>query len=165
MSLSKWANVNPYVANRVSRILDVADRYGGRYTVTSGYRNIWQQWQLRSDPRGLPVADPGCSQHQYGLAMDVKFDDPWWQNWYLRAARTLGLITIKDDPVHVQAFDGSNFRRAVSEMGLCPHPDYVTRLPVRNNFTTGGSFCSLSQGPWPGFRCAQWSPTPTRLLE
>jgi len=129
VSLSKWSGVHPYVAERVRYLLQIADRYGSRYTVTSGKRTSAKQQELYRGRGPFPVAQPGCSQHEYGLAMDVSFRDPRWQNWYLEAARIVGLVTVPDDPVHVQAARGSAFRPVVEQMGLCPDPRFVQFRP------------------------------------
>lgn len=143
VSLSKFSRVHPYVTDRVRYLLRIADRYGGRHTVTSGYRTAFDQQRLFRTIRNVPVAEPGCSQHEYGLAVDVKFSDPRWQNWYLRAARALGLTTVSDDPVHVQAVPGSAFRPIVTRAGLCPDPRfvrYVPRTPKELCLATGESW-------------------------
>jgi len=71
-------------------IVEVAQRYGLRPRVTSTYRSIREQqrlWDARQ--RGehpYPVAYPGQSLHNYGLAIDLVCSDPtWlgavWRNW------------------------------------------------------------------------------------
>jgi len=126
VSISKWVGVHPFVADRVRYILRVADAYGGNHTVTSGVRTAQRQFDIWHDPRrDFPAAFPGCSQHQYGLAMDVKFQKNDWQQWYLASARNLGLTTVPNDPVHVQGVPGATFRDLTSRLNLCPDPWYV----------------------------------------
>ncbi len=120
--LNPFSGVHPYVKDRVRAILRVADRYGGQYTVTSGVRSRDKQSQLYME--GKTDTPPGCSQHQWGLAADVQFTGPyaqWWQDYYQRNARNLGLITVQNDPVHVQAIPGSTFRSLAVQAGVC-HP-------------------------------------------
>lgn len=120
--LNPMSGVHPYVKDRVRAILGVSSRYGGRYTVTSGVRSQDKQSQLYM--AGTTNTPPGCSQHQYGLAVDVQFtgaNAQWWQEWYLRNARHLGLVTVPNDPVHVQAIPGSSFRTLAVQAGAC-HP-------------------------------------------
>jgi len=78
--------------------------------------------------QGKTQTYPGCSQHQYGMAVDVQFSDNLWQEWYLSAARWLGLVTVSGDPVHVQTFPGKNFREVTEAMGLCSIPDPAQEL-------------------------------------
>jgi len=131
MSLGKLGSVHPYVRDRVRYILSVADWYGGRYTVTSGLRSKNEQADLFYT--GKTTARPGCSQHQYGLAIDVQFSNEVWQQWYLSAARSLGLITVAGDSVHVQTYPGKEFREVVVGMALCHIPDPVQEAWWRRN--------------------------------
>ncbi len=127
MSLSKWSGIHPYVAERVRYLLSLADRHGGRYTVLSGGRSLAKQWELYQAQTTIPAAFPGCSQHQYGLAMDVKFTDPEWQEWYLASARKIGLQTVSFDPNHIQAISRGSFYPFVNQAGLCPNPYYKNK--------------------------------------
>lgn len=71
-------------------LLQVGRRYGLRPRVTSTFRSIREQARLyekflRGETR-YPVAPPGHSLHNYGLAIDlVSHDNPWlgevWQSW------------------------------------------------------------------------------------
>lgn len=132
MSLSNFGGVHPYVADRVRFLLRIADRYGGQYQVLSGQRTLDKQWELLNTVKDRPVAFPGCSQHNYGLAMDVRFRDPRWQRFFQEAARAIGLVTVAGDPNHVQAIPGNVFRRETELRNLCPSPGYVNR---RNDLT------------------------------
>lgn len=126
-------SVHPYVADRVRYILRYASQWNPKFTVTSGYRSAAEQWALVTD-RNVTAARVGCSQHQYGLAVDVKFERDDWQRWYLDSARRLGLSTVSGDPVHVQAYPGTSFRNYVEGQGWCPDPSYPAQSepwPVR----------------------------------
>ena len=107
---------------RVQPILEVADRYGADYTVTSARRSPAEQEFLWLDCE--TNTQPGCSQHQYGLAIDVAFRDPQWQAWYQRAGQHMGLVTVSRDPVHLQAFPGNLLRPHLVRGGLCPTPGF-----------------------------------------
>lgn len=122
MSLSKWSNVHRYVSDRVRYILSVADRYGPQYTVTSGFRTPEKQREIWDRRGGWGVAIPGCSLHQYGLAMDVHFADPAWQEWYRASARFLGLHTVSNSPTHVQAIRSTDWFAFRSQKPWCPDP-------------------------------------------
>lgn len=71
-------------------LVEVARRYGLRPTVTSTYRTIREQQRLYSEylagRHPYPVARPGTSLHNYGLAVDlVSSDNAWlgevWRSW------------------------------------------------------------------------------------
>lgn len=70
-------------------LVDVAKRYGLRPRVTSTYRSLREQqslydrWLRGANP--YPVARPGRSLHQYGLAIDMVCDDPDWLGAVWRA--------------------------------------------------------------------------------
>jgi len=161
MSLSKFAGVHPWVQERVRAILDIADRYGGRYTVTSGVRTKAAQQTLYFDRK--TNTPPGCSQHEYGLAMDVQFQAPLqaaWQDYYQQGARYLGLTTVPGDDVHVQAFPGSFFRNWAVDARVCnPKMSLETRewrdcLLHSSRHTIGHQHsCRLPCGPVYGIPC------------
>lgn len=120
---SKLIGTHPYFAWATEYILDVADRYGGRYSVTSVIRTAQRQWELHNRPNSNAVR-PGCSQHQYGMAADVQFSNSAWQEWYLASARNFGLTTVRGDDVHTQLFPGAQFREWTTAQGLCPDPSF-----------------------------------------
>jgi len=132
-------SVHPWVADRIRYILDYADNWNPRYSITSGVRTAPEQFELYRTP-GLLAAQVGCSQHQYGFATDVSFEDPNWQNWYLASARNFGLITVAGDDVHVQAFLGSTFREVVADLGYCPDRRYHGPGGVWGDRTGSNSF-------------------------
>jgi len=137
VSISKWAGIHPYVSARVKLILDTADRYGGRYSILSGVRTAAKQFELWNRPGRLtPTAFPGCSQHQFGLAMDVQFQNKAWQDWYGASARNIGLTTVSLDPNHVQAVPGSRFQSVAAAVGVCPDPFYQQVAATLENVLT-----------------------------
>jgi len=80
------ASFRPYV----EALLAIANHYRLRPTVTSTYRSIAEQTVLyQAHLRGehpYPVAPPGQSMHNYGLAVDlVSENNAWlgevWRNW------------------------------------------------------------------------------------
>lgn len=86
-------------------LLDLASRYRLRPRVTSTYRSISEQRRLYeryiAGEHPYPVAKPGESLHNYGLAIDLVSDDnAWlgavWKHWG-------GAWTPKDD-VHFGAY-------------------------------------------------------------
>ncbi len=136
MSLHPLGGLQPYVRDRIAYVLRVADQYGGRYTVTSGFRTKSQQQALID--QGKTDTQPGCSQHQYGLAVDVKFSNKLWQEWYLEGARWTGLITVAGDPVHVQAFPGQEFSSYTKRIGLCVPDRFIAQSLKDVCFRDGG---------------------------
>jgi len=131
MSLSirnRLMGLHPYVSARVEYILEYASRWGPEVSITSTVRTAREQWDLLNRVNSI-AAPVGCSQHQYGLAVDVSFQDPNWQNWYLASARNFGLTTVTGDPVHVQAVPGAVFGEFVRSIGLCPDPKYPPSFP------------------------------------
>jgi len=145
---SQLASTNPYFAWAIEYILTVADQYRGQYTITSVNRTADKQWELFRQFDSKAVA-PGCSQHQYGAAVDVVFSNEAWQNWYLASARNFGLSTVVGDPVHVQLIPGGRFREWTVSQGLCPDPSF----PV-NEFTSSRQWrdCLLNASRTKGFQ-------------
>jgi len=125
VSLSKWSGIHPYVADRVRYLISIANRYGAQPRVISGKRSQAKQWRLYNENVGIPTAFPGCSQHEYGLAMDVEFPTRAWQNWYQQSASRIGLTTVTNDPHHVQALPAAVIRPILTGRGLCPSKSFV----------------------------------------
>lgn len=156
MGLSKLAGVHPYVADRVRYILQVADHYGASYTITSAWRTQAAQANLWVKQNRLPAAFPGCSSHEYGLAVDVVFRDPRWQQLYQQVAPLMGLHTVPGDNVHVQALAPSVMKSILQQRGLCPSPSYKNLFrggTSTNEMMCGrdGGFLALKEGG--GFGC------------
>lgn len=82
-------------------------------TITSGTRSIEKQAELyreltaraRREGRPYPVARPGYSAHNYGLAIDVmggtRFDSDE-HRWLIEIGKALGMVTVKNDPPHLE---------------------------------------------------------------
>lgn len=145
MSLGIKGGLNPYLKDRIQWIEDVIDYYGGQTVYISGYRSHKEQvrlWEKRNSPFNLdtrPVAQPGCSQHEYGYAVDVAFlpaidmipdlglptSNPFTE--YADAlAEYVGLVLVRGDPGHYQVIPGNEFKAWAKAAGLCPDP-VVTR--------------------------------------
>jgi len=120
---SQLANTNPYFAWAVEYILTYAQRARANFTITSVNRTAQRQWELWNTPGSFAV-QPGCSQHQYGLAVDVSFARDDWQRWWQASARNFGLTTVRGDSVHAQLVPGAEFREWASSHGLCPDPSF-----------------------------------------
>ena len=138
MSLSESRalnNVDPWLAIRMRFLGQVIDLWGGGQRYLSGFRTQEQQERLFSRRGVRPVARPGCSQHQYGFAVDVLWLPiiDFAQNIQLTGKQTdelmislgqqLGLVTVRGDPGHFQVFPGSEFRTWAVASGFCaPRP-------------------------------------------
>jgi len=166
---SQLANTNPYFAWAVQYILDYAERSGAQFTITSVNRTAEQQWELYRDFNSKAV-EPGCSQHQYGAAVDVDFVRDDWQRWWQASARNFGLTTVRGDDVHAQLVPGAQFREWAVRRGFCPDPVYRSPIQMfdsadnwrnclldilrrnRAGDKSGGS-CPLPCGPVYGIPC------------
>lgn len=125
---------------------DVVNYYRGTFIYFSGIRSVQAQARLFRDRGffGRPVAEPGCSQHQYGYAVDVGITGPIIEDRdaqdfvpsVLALARQVGLFTVSRDPGHFQIFPGSEFRPWASAAGFCPDPSWLSRADQSLNFQT-----------------------------
>jgi len=127
---SRLSGLNPYFGWAVEYILTYAQRSGANFSITSVNRTAQEQWALFDSPNSLAVL-PGCSQHQYGAAVDVVFSRQDWQRWWLASARNFGLTTVIGDLWHAQLVPGARFREWSRSQGLCPDPRYPTERPFR----------------------------------
>lgn len=100
-----FADLHPAFQPWATWIYDVAQYYGLRPRVTSTFRSVAQQAALyeryRLGRHPYPVAPPGRSQHNYGLAIDmVTADNPrLGAVWNLYGRRWGG----GHDPIHFGA--------------------------------------------------------------
>lgn len=81
---------------------------GGKISVGSGYRSIDEQakiynlWKQGKHPAPL-VAKPGSSNHNFGLAADLKFADAATRKWAHQNAGKYGLVfPMGNEPWHVE---------------------------------------------------------------
>jgi len=71
--------LNSDFACRLYKFLKAADAEGKNVTLNSGYRSIPRQAEIyrvfmANGGRGAPVAPPGRSKHNYGIAYDLHYD-------------------------------------------------------------------------------------------
>lgn len=173
MSLSQsraLSNVHPWLAERVRFLGQAIDFWGGSQIYLSGTRSREEQ-QFLFDRRGRrPVARPGCSQHQYGFAVDLSWLPifNFSLNLQLTARETadvmidlgnqVGLVTVANDRGHFQVFPGSEFKTWAVGSGFCdptPAPPISTFTPPRTDFvfrTCGEGADSVRQGLF-GLEC------------
>lgn len=73
------SGLNSDFACRLYKFMKAADGAGMNITIGSGYRSVQHQTQLYNayvagGKRGAPVAAPGRSKHNFGLAVDLRYD-------------------------------------------------------------------------------------------
>lgn len=90
---------------------------GGKVSITSGYRSIAQQqkiydlWKAGKHPAPL-VAKPGRSNHNHGLAADLKFLTPEAKKWFHANAAKYGLaFPMKSEPWHIEPINAKSKRK------------------------------------------------------
>jgi len=154
----------PYVQSPAKQALQKAiqDR-GQRMQVNSAYRTIAQQMLLYNDRfnNPNPVAAPGASNHQTGLAIDIE-DATGWEVYLMR----YGWNPLPGDPPHFDyQGDGTIDLRSQSILAFQQlwnqnHPD--------QRITEDGDFGpqtedALNRSPAPGFPQAPWDDKPRTL--
>lgn len=174
MSLSEsraLTNVHPALAERIRYMGAVLDFWGGKQLYLSGFRTSEEQ-QILFDRRGRrPVARPGCSQHQYGFAVDVSWlpvmnfaeniqlSPKQTDDLMEQLGRQLGLTVVAGDTGHFQIFDGAFFKNWAVRSGFCdptPVPPIATFSPPRTDFvfrTCGPGANSVMLHPLRGLVC------------
>jgi hypothetical protein len=77
--MGTFRDLDPRFQPYARYLYDYAQWLGVRPRITSTYRSISHQRRLYNEyqrgERSLPVAKPGCSQHNYRLAFDMVSDD------------------------------------------------------------------------------------------
>jgi LAS superfamily LD-carboxypeptidase LdcB len=99
------AGLNADLSSRLQQLRDAAQRdIGEAGRITSGFRTFEKQAALYA-ARGSnsnPVARPGFSEHEKGLAADVAGSDRFMQYVHAHAAEYGLSFPHANDPVHVQ---------------------------------------------------------------
>lgn len=123
--------VHPWLAARVRWMGNVIEAWGGVQIYLSGLRTEAEQQVLFDRTRRRPVAAPGCSQHQYGYAVDVAWgllreESPLGAyspkeiaELMGQLARSLQLQTVQNDSGHFQVFPASEFKPWAVASGFC----------------------------------------------
>jgi len=143
MSLATLRGVDPYLKEAMTWIGRVVESWGGTGYILSGRRTKAEQKELSDDcfrrrsrpskfpvpPCPYPVATPGCSQHEYGFAVDAGFFGPQsglmttpdWTSYAQDLGRVYwGLSTVAGDPFHFAQYPTSEFLPWARETGQCP---------------------------------------------
>jgi len=139
-------SVHPWLGIRLKWLGEVARILGGGQSLISGNRTVSQQARLFDENPGRPVAEPGCSQHQYGFAADAT-----WLPFVIITSKGRPLLTsqeqtnaimsghanraqlttVANDAGHVQIYPGAMFRSWASARGLCPDPGWWRMMQNR----------------------------------
>ena len=154
----------PYVQSSAKQALQKAiqDR-GQTMQVNSAYRTIAQQMLLYNDRfnNPNPVAPPGASNHQTGLAIDIE-DATGWEVYLMR----YGWNPLPGDPPHFDyQGDGTIDLRSQSILAFQQlwnpnHPDQ--RISEDGGFGPQTED-ALNRSPAPGFPQAPWDDKPRTL--
>jgi len=182
MSLGALRGVDPYLKEAMGWLTWVAESWGGGVSFFSGRRTradqqeLWDFCKARepsitrfpSVPCPFPVATPGCSQHEYGFAVDAGFFSPRnrlgisesWNGYFQGLAKEYwGLSTVANDPNHFAMYPSSDFLPWARATGQCPTNPPVLSLKEQStiyricgggnsvscNFRTG---CQCGQPVW-----------------
>jgi len=117
---------------------DYMEALGGVQIYLSGFRTDAEQQRLFQRAGTRPVAAPGCSQHQYGYAVDLAwgllreespighFSPKEIESFMGEVGRILGLTTVARDPGHFQIFPGADFRNWAVLSGFCVPPPPIS---------------------------------------
>lgn len=109
----------------------VIDYWGGKQGYLSGVRSLERQRELFDTVTDRPVAAPGCSQHNYGFAVDVfwipiisfrfniQMTGKQTNDFMETLGESLGLKTVQFDVGHFQIFPGSQFKTWAVSAGFC----------------------------------------------
>lgn len=154
----------PYVQTQAKQALQraIQDR-GQRMHVNSAYRTIAQQMLLYNDRfnNSNPVAPPGTSNHQTGLAIDIE-DALGWEPYLMQ----YGWNPLPGDPPHFDYQGGgtidlrSTSILAFQQLWNQNHPN--AKISEDGGFgpQTEGA---LNRSPAPGFPKAPWDNKPRTL--
>ena len=131
------SGLDPWLRVRIQYLEDITLFNHGTFLYFSGARSIAEQAEIFESrifrPR-RPVAQPGCSQHNVGWAVDVGIFGPletedFTTDEFTRAVISLGqeigLVTVARDPGHFQIYPGAEYRAAAESAGICPDPGWI----------------------------------------
>jgi D-alanyl-D-alanine carboxypeptidase-like protein len=107
--------LHPLVAQASQFHWRILNELGLHPRVTSGFRSYTEQSQLWMTRKGNknPVAAPGTSQHEFGLAYDLVADDP---GTAVYVGQALGMVWSESDPVHYAVFDRATWKQILQAL-------------------------------------------------
>jgi len=154
----------PYVQASAKQALQraIQDR-GQTMQVNSAYRTIAQQMLLYNDRKNNsnPVAPPGASNHQTGLAIDIE-DATGWEVYLMR----YGWNPLPGDPPHFD-YQGGGTIDLRSKSILAFQQLWNQNHPNQKISEDGGfgpqTEDALNRSPAPGFPKAPWNDKPRTL--
>lgn len=164
LKVDLWDAAFPYLQSPAKQALQKAinDR-GIVMQVNSAYRTIAQQMLLYNDRfnNPNPVAPPGASNHQTGLAVDIE-DPRGWEPYLMR----YGWNPLPGDPPHFD-YEGSGTVDIRSKSILAFQQLWNKNNPNQKISEDGGfepqTEAALNRSPAQGFAKAPWDDKP-RLL-
>lgn len=154
----------PYVQASAKQALHSAiqDR-GMKMQVNSAYRTIAQQMLLYNDRfnNGNPVAPPGTSNHQTGLAIDIE-DPRGWEPYLMK----YGWNPLSGDPPHFNYEGGGTID--IRDQSILAFQQLWNKNNPNNQIGEDGGFGSQTEGalnrsPAQGFAKAPWDDKPRVL--
>ena len=107
--MNSLSSLNPYVAAGARELERLVRGAGGNVRFTSTLRSYGEQAQLYAGRAGnpYPVAVPGTSKHEQGLAFDAVITPASWQvlagAWWESIGGRWGGRFHRYDPVHFEA--------------------------------------------------------------
>ena len=154
----------PYVQASAKQALQgaIQDR-GMTMQVNSAYRTIAQQMLLYNDRfnNGNPVAPPGTSNHQTGLAIDIE-DPRGWEPYLMK----YGWNPLSGDPPHFNYEGGGTID--IRDQSILAFQQLWNKNNPNNQIGEDGGFGSQTEGalnrsPAQGFAKAPWDDKPRVL--
>lgn len=164
LKVDLWDAAFPYVQPQAKQALEQAIRDRGmQMQVNSAYRTIAQQMLLYNDSanNSNPVAPPGKSNHQTGLAIDIE-DPRGWEPYLMQ----YGWKPLAGDPPHFD-YEGGSTIDIRSQSILAFQQLWNTNNP-NDKISEDGGFgpqteSALNRSPAQGFAKAPWDHQPRVL--
>lgn len=164
LKVDLWDAAFPYLQTQAKQALQKAinDR-GMTLQVNSAYRTIAQQMLLYNDRSNNPnpVAPPGASNHQTGLAIDIE-DPRGWEPYLIR----FGWNPLPGDPPHFDYV--GNGTVDIRNKSILAFQQLWNKNNPKSKITEDGGFgpqteAALNRSPAQGFAKSPWDAQP-RLL-
>jgi hypothetical protein len=129
-------DLNPQFLGNINGLLEAVKKAGGNPSISSGFRTKEQQANIpKNNP--YPVAKPGTSLHEKGIAADIVGDDNTMRLLHQMAPQFGLAFPFANDPIHVQPADVSKATPSTAAgplaSGASPQPDGPMPLKDRLN--------------------------------
>jgi lysozyme family protein len=153
------SQINPFLQPKAKQSLALAiQRRGTRLIVNSAYRTVAQQYLIRRQfedglCRITAAAQPGSSNHEGGLALDVEDPDGWQPFFGRHAWQRLGRDI---DPPHFDYNAAAGTRQDLKQFGVKAFQSLWNKHNPQDLLVVDGGFgpateARLSQSPASGF--------------